>query len=75
MNDDTFKNLVTVAKNISISDPFLEEYLKVFRTLKQEVKNIEIKKLCKEAKWYFKDIIGNDGITYTTFSNLENKNI
>jgi len=75
MNINSFKNLVIVAKNISISDPFLEEYLKVFYTLKQEVKNIEIKKLCKEAKWYFKDVIENDGITYTTFSKLENKNI
>jgi hypothetical protein len=75
MNINSFKNLVIVAKNISISDPFLEEYLKVFHTLKQEVKNIEIKKLCKEAKWYFKDVIENDGITYTTFSKLENKNI
>ena len=67
----SFRDLVICAKNISNNDSFLDEYLKVLYSLKQPVRNIEVKKLCKEANWYFKDIVGTDGIVYTSFSPLQ----
>ncbi len=42
--------------------------IKTLYSLPQKDRNIEVKKLCKLAGWYYKDIIGTDKIVYTAFS-------
>lgn len=41
--------------------------------LSQANLNREIKKLCDTAGWYYQDIVGSDGITYTSFSPQKNE--
>ena len=71
----SFKDLV-FATNLSYTEyeseaesmKSIDKYLKILYSLSQVEKNNEIKKLCKESGWYFKDVIGDDGIIYTSFS-------
>jgi hypothetical protein len=64
----SFKDLVIATNHLPSDHPFIEKYLKSLYTLRQQVRNTEVKKLCKEAGWFFQDTIGNDGIIYTSFS-------
>jgi len=36
--------------------------------MSQVQRNEEVKRLCEIADWYYEDVVGNDGITYTAFS-------
>jgi len=56
----SFKDLIMASKS---SQSLSELY-----HLPQEERNQRVKILCKEANWYYKDIVGVDGITYTSFS-------
>ena len=41
---------------------------KTLYSMSQPNRNIEVKKMYKLAGWFWEDIIGNDGISYTAFS-------
>jgi hypothetical protein len=36
--------------------------------LTQEQRNIQVKKMCKDAGWYWEDVESSDGVVYTAFS-------
>jgi len=36
--------------------------------MSQKERNKYVKNMCNKAKWFFEDVIGNDNITYTSFS-------
>lgn len=42
--------------------------IEVLYSLTQQERNLEVKRLCKIAGWYFQDVIGSDKIVYTAFS-------
>jgi hypothetical protein len=41
---------------------------KELMNMTQEHRNTEVKRLCKKAKWYYKDVKFSDGVVYTAFS-------
>ena len=63
----SFKDLLYAAKLLEGSEE-IDKYLKNLYSMSQKDRNIEVKKLCKKSMWYFNDVIGKDGIVYTSFS-------
>lgn len=43
-------------------------HIKILYSLSQNERNLEVKRLCKIAGWYYQDVIGSDKIIYTAFS-------
>lgn len=56
----SFQNLLDAAK-----EPLYKEKL---YSLPQNIRNQEVKRLCKKAGWFYKDIVGVDNVVYTAFS-------
>lgn len=42
--------------------------LKHLLLLPQSKRNDEVKHLCNQVKWFYKDVIGSNGVLYTMFS-------
>lgn len=44
------------------------QHIKILYSLSQEERNLEVKRLCNMAGWYYQDVTGSDKIIYTAFS-------
>lgn len=62
----SFRDLVCATNILEREE--VDKYLENLYLLSQTDRNIEVKKLCNKSMWYFKDVIGKDGMVYTSFS-------
>ena len=63
----SFKDLMKAA-NKSITQKDMQNLY----SMSQKKRNQEVKEMCKIAKWFCKDVIGDDGIYYTAFAPTSN---
>lgn len=61
----SFEDLIFAAKKETGQ---LTPSIKQLLLLSQTKRNEEVKALCNQAKWFYKDVIGRDGVLYTSFS-------
>lgn len=59
----SFKDLL-----YAVSKEYDPNTIKILYSLSQKERNIEVKRLCKLAGWYYQDVVGTDKIVYTAFS-------
>lgn len=62
--DYSFADLRTEARD----EGYSPQSLKTLYSMSQHDKNVEVKRMCNYAGWYWQDIIGFGNVTYTAFS-------